>query len=95
MPPEEVGVNVGVTICKKSPVKAAMAITAGKLQEVATLRHAVLAVADFASESLVFEVKKFPDSIKDLKTVKSGDQKLKKQTVATEKRVAATIAQNH
>jgi hypothetical protein len=31
-----------------------MAITAGKLQEVATLRHAVLAIADFAWESLVF-----------------------------------------
>jgi hypothetical protein len=48
LPPEEVGVNVGVTICKKSPAKVAMAITAGKLQEVATLRHAVLAIADFA-----------------------------------------------
>jgi hypothetical protein len=33
-----------------------------------------------------------PDGIKDLKTVKSGDPKLKKKTVATKKRVAATIA---
>jgi hypothetical protein len=34
------------TICKKSPAKAAMAITAAKCQEVAVLRYAVLAVAD-------------------------------------------------
>jgi hypothetical protein len=32
-----------------------------------------------------------PNSIKDLKTVKNGDPKPKKQTVATEKRVAAAI----
>ncbi len=59
MPPEEVGVNVVVTICKKSPAKDAVAITAGKRQEVATLCHAVLAVPNFvmlfgASNSLVF-----------------------------------------
>jgi hypothetical protein len=44
-----------------------------------------------ALASLVFKVKKLPNSIKDLKTVKSGDPKPKKQTVATEKRVAAAI----
>jgi hypothetical protein len=32
-----------------------------------------------------------PNGIKDLKTVKSGDPKPKKKTVATEKRVAAAI----
>jgi hypothetical protein len=32
-----------------------------------------------------------PNGLKDLKTVKSGDPKPKKQTVANEKRVAAAI----
>jgi hypothetical protein len=32
-----------------------------------------------------------PNGIKDLKTVKSGDLKPKKKTIATEKRVAAAI----
>jgi hypothetical protein len=32
-----------------------------------------------------------PNGVKDLKTVKSGDPKPKKKTVATEKRVAAAI----
>jgi hypothetical protein len=55
-----------------------------------------LAVADVATlfegvgESC-FLSKKLPNSIKDLKTVKSGDLKPKKQTVATEKRVAAAM----
>jgi hypothetical protein len=40
--PEKVGVHVVVTMCKKSPAKAAVAITAGKCQEVAALHHAVL-----------------------------------------------------
>jgi hypothetical protein len=31
MPPDKVGVNVGVTICKKSPAKSAVAITVGRL----------------------------------------------------------------
>jgi hypothetical protein len=39
------------TIFKKSSAKAAMAITATKRQEVAALRYAVLAVADFATLS--------------------------------------------
>ncbi len=47
MPPENVGEHVGITICKKSPAKAVLAITATKRQEVASL-YAVLAVADFA-----------------------------------------------
>jgi hypothetical protein len=59
-----------VTICKKSPEKAAVAITAAKSQNIVALHHAVLAVADFAMlfgilrrclgalESLVFYVKK-------------------------------------
>jgi hypothetical protein len=34
------------------------------------------------------------NGIKDLKTVKSGNLKIKKQTVATEKHVAAAIVQN-
>jgi hypothetical protein len=34
-----------------------------------------------------------PNGVKDLKTVKSEDPKLKKQTVANEKCVAAAIAQ--
>jgi hypothetical protein len=38
-----------LTICKKSPAKAAMAITAAKFQEVAVLRHAILAVTDVAT----------------------------------------------
>jgi hypothetical protein len=45
-----------------------------------------------ALESLVFKVKKLSSGIKDLKTVKSGDPKPKKQTVANERRVAAAIA---
>jgi acetate kinase len=36
------------TILKKSPAKAAMAITAAKRQEVAAHCYAVLAVTDFA-----------------------------------------------
>jgi hypothetical protein len=44
-----------------------------------------------ASESLVFKVKKLSNGIKDLKTVRRGDTKPKKQTVATEKHV--TIVQ--
>ncbi len=59
-----------VTICKKSPERAAVAITAAKCQKIVALHHAVLAVADFAMlfrilrrclgalESLVFYVKK-------------------------------------
>jgi hypothetical protein len=56
-------------------------------QELAALRYAVLAVTNFlrrclgASESLVLKVKQLPNGIKDLKTVKSGDSKQKKQTV--------------
>jgi hypothetical protein len=43
-----VGEHVGVNhLQKKSPAKAAMAITAGKRQEVAASRYAVLAIADF------------------------------------------------
>ncbi len=34
-----------------------------------------------------------PNGIKDLKSVESGDPKRKKQTIATEKHVAGTIAQ--
>jgi hypothetical protein len=49
LPPEKVGVHVGVTICKKSPAKAAVVITAGKCQEVVALRHVVLVVTDFAT----------------------------------------------
>ncbi len=49
MLPEKVGVHVGVTICKKSPAKAAVVITAGKRQEVAALCHVVLVVTDFAT----------------------------------------------
>jgi hypothetical protein len=45
-----------------------------------------------ASASLVFYVKKLPNGINYFKTVKSGDPKPKKQTVADEKHVAATIA---
>jgi hypothetical protein len=44
-----------------------------------------------ASASLVFLEKKVPNGIKDLKTVKSGDPKPKKKTVATKKRVTAAI----
>jgi hypothetical protein len=47
--PEEVEKHVGVTRCKKSPAKAAMVIRATKHQEVAVLRHAVLAVVNFAA----------------------------------------------
>jgi hypothetical protein len=49
LPPEEVRLNVGVTICKKFPTKAEMVITADNRQEVAMFRHAVLVVADFAT----------------------------------------------
>jgi hypothetical protein len=81
--PKDVGGHDGVTMCKKSPTKAAMAITAAKRIEVAALCHAVFAVADFAtlfgaSGSLVFQVKKLSNGIKDLKTVKSGDLMTKK-----------------
>jgi hypothetical protein len=47
--PEDVGGHGGVTICKKSPAKVTMAITAAKCLEVAALCHAVLAVADFVT----------------------------------------------
>ncbi len=47
MLPVEVGVHVGVTICKMSPVKAAVTFTAAKRQEVAALRHAVFVVVVF------------------------------------------------
>ncbi len=84
------------TIFKKSSAKDAMVITAAKRQEVAALRYAVLAVADFATLSggvgeSCFLSKKLSNGVKDLKSVKSGDPKLKKQTVATEKRVTAAI----
>jgi hypothetical protein len=74
--PEELGVHVGVTICEKSPAEAALAIAAAECQEEATLQHAILAIANFVrlfgcSENLVFYVKKLPDGVKDLKTVKS------------------------
>jgi hypothetical protein len=73
-----VGEHAGVTIYKKSPEKVAMAITAAKCQEVAALPHAVLTVTDFATlfggiAESCFKVKKLPNGIKDLKTVKSGD----------------------
>jgi hypothetical protein len=38
-------------------------------------------------------VKKLPNGIKDLNTVKSGDPKPKKKTAATEKLVAAPVEQ--
>jgi hypothetical protein len=38
-----------LTICKKSPAKATMVITAAKCQEVAALRQAVLAITDVAT----------------------------------------------
>jgi hypothetical protein len=47
--PEDVGGHVEVTISKKAPAKAAMAITAAKRQEVVALCQAVLAIADFAT----------------------------------------------
>jgi hypothetical protein len=79
------------TVCKKSFAKAAFAITPAKRQEVAAFRHAVLAIADVAmlfggvKESCFLSKKKLPNGIKDLKTVKSGDPKPKKQTIATRK----------
>jgi hypothetical protein len=78
LPLEEVGVNVGVTICKKYSAKAAVEITEGKPQKVATFRRAVLVLTN-----LFFSVKKLPNGRKDLKTVKSGDPKQQKQTIAT------------
>jgi hypothetical protein len=95
-----VGVNVRITICKKYSAKAAVAITAGKRQEVATFHHMVLVIADFAmlfggAGEFFFKVKKLPNGMKDLKTVKSGDPKPQKQTIATKKRVAGAILQNH
>ncbi len=65
-----------VTICKKSPEKAAVAIAAAKSQKIVALHHAVLAIADFATlfgflrrclgamESLVFYVKKKLQTVK-------------------------------
>jgi hypothetical protein len=59
-----------------------MAIRAAKRQAVAAIRYAVLAVADFATlfrgvgESC-FLCKKVANGIKDLKTVKSVDLKMK------------------
>jgi hypothetical protein len=96
---ENVGFHAGVIICKKSPAKAAVAITAGKCQEVAALCHEDLVVIDFATllggagESF-FKVKKLPNCIKDLNTVQSGKPKQKKQTIATKKPVATTTPQN-
>jgi hypothetical protein len=47
--PEDVGGHVGVNHMQKVSSKVAMAITAAKRQEVAALRHSVLAVADVAT----------------------------------------------
>jgi hypothetical protein len=47
--PEDMGGHVVVTIYKKSPAKAQWLITAAKCQEVAAPRHAVVAIADFAT----------------------------------------------
>jgi hypothetical protein len=82
-----------VTICKKSPEWAAVAITAAKCQKIVTLHHAVLAVADFAMlfgilrhclgalESLVFYVKKVAKRYKRLKDC----QKWRPKTEETER----------
>jgi hypothetical protein len=51
-----------------------MAIKAAKRQAVVAIRYAVLAIADFATP---FGDIGEPNGIKDLKTVKSGDQKTK------------------
>jgi hypothetical protein len=48
-----------------------------------------------ASESLVFKVKKLLKGLKDLKIVRSGSPKPKKQTIAAKKRVTAAIAGMH
>jgi hypothetical protein len=37
------------TLCKKSPAKMAMVLTAGKCQDVAVFRYAVLAITNFAT----------------------------------------------
>jgi hypothetical protein len=50
--------------------------------------------AVWGHQSLVFYVKKLPNGITDLKTVKSGDPNLNKQTVTSEKHVAAAIKRN-
>ncbi len=77
---EEVGGHVGVTICKKSPTNAAMAITVAKCQEVVTLHHEILAIADFAmlfggiGES-GFLSKKVPKWYKRLKDLKMETEK--------------------
>jgi hypothetical protein len=61
---EEVGVLfVCATKCKKSPADPAVAMAAAKHQEAAAVRHAMLAVDDFARlfgciESLAFISKK-------------------------------------
>jgi hypothetical protein len=47
-----------------------------------------------ASESLYFKVKKLLNGLKDLNIVRSGDPKLKEQTVAAKKCFATTIARN-
>jgi hypothetical protein len=47
--PLKMEVHVGVTIYKKSPAKAQMVIMAAKRQEIVALRHAVLAITDFAT----------------------------------------------
>jgi hypothetical protein len=56
------GGHVGITICIKSPTEVAVAMAAGKCQEVAALCHAVLLMTTFArllgvSERFVLEVK--------------------------------------
>ncbi len=47
--PEDVGRHVGVTICKASSAKAAMADNSGQTPRGRGVRHAVLAVTDFAT----------------------------------------------
>ncbi len=51
--PEEVEALLGITICKKSPSEATVAIAADKHQEVAAPRHAVLAVAGICETAWV------------------------------------------
>jgi hypothetical protein len=71
--PEEVGVHVGITMCKKSPAEATVVMAADKCQEVVALRHAILAVAGFVrlfgciGESCFFKRKKGAKQYKSLK----------------------------
>ncbi len=81
MLPVEVGVHVGVTICKKSTVKAAVTLTVAKREEVAALHHAVFVVVVFCDAvwgrwRVLFLSKNVAKGVKDLKTVKSGDPKI-------------------